>query len=121
MTREETIEAIRAATWDDGLISADEATAIYDQFIAPLERERGQWQRQAQDQLVRAEALEDYVERNDYIGGWRKRAEAAEAARDEALALLAEVQPFIGGWRASDEIIAKVAAALAPVVRRGDE
>lgn len=39
----------------------------------------------------RVAALEDYVERHDYIGGWRAKAEAAEARAAKLEAALREI------------------------------
>lgn len=102
MTREETIEALQGVALSTGYqLDIRSATAIYDQFIAPLEANAIN----AASVIKRAEM-------------WQSRAEAAEAARDEALALLAEARAFVTGWRASDDLIARIDAALAPAMEK---
>lgn len=79
--------------------------------VESLTREREQWHKQAQDQLVRAERLEDYVERNDYIGGWRNRTTAAEA---EVADLRAKLAKAVEALRAHHDWHQQIGVVLFP-------
>jgi outer membrane protein TolC len=107
------------------LARLDAATAR----IAELEREAAQWQAAAQQQIARSEALEDYVERHDFIGGWRTRAETAErklkAAREALERAERKLSAYVGVCKGDTELTKTVLpmtrAALAMIDKTGGE
>lgn len=89
MSRDETIEAIRVATWDDGLISSDEAATIYDRFIFPMMQNVGRFERERDGALNRIAAQEALMQRA--IEALEPFAKAADELEETAEAVAAEL------------------------------
>jgi hypothetical protein len=109
MNRDETIAAIvKVGCDDEGCLWVEQATTIYDQFIAPLEAERAS---------ERARSIKD--------AEWLETERlAAEAARDEALALLKEARDYTivtAYCVSSGSLLARIDAALAQPVMEKEE
>jgi type I site-specific restriction endonuclease len=81
--------------------------------LRALIAERDAFQAAAQQQMARAEALEDYVERNDYIGGWRTRAEKAEAEVARLRGLLREARDAMWKGRGTPALMVRIDAEFA--------